>query len=77
LTKLKKAPIYTHKIIQTRNDNDVQNYEGGSNMKKKQDQYSKSVKSDGLNIEFSQELADKDDLEAQARSKAADARQKN
>lgn len=46
-------------------------------MKKKQDQYSKSVKSDGLNIEFSQELADKDDLEAQARSKAADARQKN
>ena len=33
-------------------------------------------KSDGLDIEFSQELADHDDLEAQHRSKAADERAK-
>ena len=32
--------------------------------------------SDGRDIEFSQELADKDDLTAQARSKAADQRAK-
>jgi hypothetical protein len=31
---------------------------------------------DGRDIEFSQELADKDDLQAQARSNAADARAK-
>jgi hypothetical protein len=34
------------------------------------------VVSDGRDIEFSQELADQEDLEAQARSKAADARAK-
>ncbi|MBO9129111.1 YfhD family protein [Bacillus sp. 165] len=45
--------------------------------KQQQDQYGKSIKTDGLDIEFSQELADQDDLEAQERSKAADARQKN
>lgn len=33
--------------------------------------------SDGRDIEFSQELADHDDLEAQARSNAADARAKS
>jgi hypothetical protein len=33
--------------------------------------------SDGRDIEFSQELADANDLEAQARSKAADARAKH
>ena len=32
--------------------------------------------SDGRDIEFSQELADQDDLNAQARSKAADERAK-
>ena len=32
--------------------------------------------SDGRDIEFSQELADQDDLQAQARSNAADARAK-
>lgn len=32
--------------------------------------------SDGRDIEFSQQLADEDDLEAQARSRAADARAK-
>jgi hypothetical protein len=32
--------------------------------------------SDGRDIEFSQELADTDDLQAQARSKAADERAK-
>ncbi|MFJ7976843.1 YfhD family protein [Peribacillus sp. JNUCC 23] len=36
----------------------------------------KNQKSDGLDIEFSQELADHDDLEAQQRSQAADKRAK-
>jgi hypothetical protein len=36
----------------------------------------KNMPSDGRDVEFSQELADQDDLEAQARSKEADARQK-
>ncbi len=35
-----------------------------------------NIKPDGLDIEFSQELADQDDLEAQARAKAADERAK-
>ncbi|MEQ6376011.1 YfhD family protein [Bacillaceae bacterium S4-13-58] len=37
----------------------------------------KTQKSDGRDIEFSQELADVEDLEAQERSKAADARTHN
>jgi len=36
----------------------------------------KSMQSDGLDVEYSRELADKDDLEAQARADAADARAK-
>jgi hypothetical protein len=40
-------------------------------------QVPKNLKSDGLDIEFSKELADQDDLEAQQRSKAADARAKS
>jgi hypothetical protein len=40
--------------------------------KKKQ----KNITPDGLDVEFSQELADQDDLEAQARSQAADKRAK-
>lgn len=40
-------------------------------------QVPKNMKSDGLDIEFSRELADQDDLEAQARAQAADSRQKN
>ncbi|QFK70298.1 YfhD family protein [Pradoshia sp. D12] len=36
-----------------------------------------SIKSDGLDVEFSEALADHDDLVAQARSKAADARAKS
>ncbi|ENQ3107936.1 YfhD-like protein [Bacillus sp. 491mf] len=32
--------------------------------------------SDGIDVAFSRELADQDDLEAQARADAADARQK-
>ncbi len=36
-----------------------------------------SIKSDGIDVEFSPELADQDDLEAQARSDAADARAHN
>ena len=35
-----------------------------------------SIKSDGLDVEFSEALADHDDLVAQARSKEADARVK-
>jgi hypothetical protein len=37
-------------------------------------QVPKYEKRDGLDIEFSQELADHDDIEAQLRSEAADAR---
>lgn len=33
--------------------------------------------SDGIDVEFSRELADHDDLEANARADAADARQKH
>jgi YfhD-like protein len=33
-----------------------------------------NFKSDGIDVEYSAELADQDDLEAQARSKAADER---
>ncbi|MDQ0228531.1 YfhD family protein [Metabacillus niabensis] len=36
----------------------------------------KNLKRDGIDQEFSQELADQDDIEAQARAKAADQRQK-
>ena len=36
----------------------------------------RKLKADGLDIEFSQELADKDDLEAQARSMEAKQRVK-
>lgn len=42
-------------------------------MKKKSLQQNKL--SDGIDVEFSRELADQDDLEAQARADAADARQ--
>ncbi len=35
-----------------------------------------SIQSDGLDVEFSEALADHDDLVAQARSNAADARAK-
>ncbi|KHD85227.1 YfhD family protein [Bacillus ginsengihumi] len=39
--------------------------------KSKLPQVPKNLKSDGLDVEYSQELADQDDLEAQARSNAA------
>ncbi|MFS0645979.1 YfhD family protein [Siminovitchia sp. 179-K 8D1 HS] len=42
--------------------------------KQKLPQVPKYEKSDGRDIEFSQELADHDDIEAQLRSKAADQR---
>ncbi|MBD8071221.1 YfhD family protein [Bacillus sp. PS06] len=45
--------------------------------KAKLPQVPKNMKSDGIDVEYSAELADHDDLEAQARSKAADARVKN
>ncbi|WP_059105558.1 YfhD family protein [Shouchella shacheensis] len=35
------------------------------------------IESDGLDIEFSEELADADDIEAEQRSQAADARAHN
>ncbi|ETI66293.1 hypothetical protein BAVI_23248 [Neobacillus vireti LMG 21834] len=40
-------------------------------------QVPKNMKSDGIDVEFSQELADHADLEAQARSNAANQRVKN
>ncbi|WP_409304391.1 YfhD family protein [Peribacillus sp. SCS-155] len=40
----------------------------------KKDIYNRSIKRDGLDIEFSEEFADQDDVEAQARSAAADER---
>jgi len=39
-------------------------------------QVPKNMKSDGLDVEFNRELADHEDLEAMARSKAADERAK-
>jgi hypothetical protein len=44
--------------------------------KAKLPQVPKNMKSDGIDVEYSAELADQDDLEAQARAAAADARQK-
>ncbi|GLB59867.1 YfhD family protein [Cytobacillus sp. NCCP-133] len=40
-------------------------------------QVPKKLKSDGLDVEFDRDLADHDDLEAMARSKAADQRARN
>ncbi|WP_223881750.1 YfhD family protein [Niallia endozanthoxylica] len=40
----------------------------------KQNNYQNNLKSDGVDEEFSMELADKDDLEAQARADAANQR---
>ncbi|HAQ07396.1 MAG TPA: YfhD family protein [Bacillus bacterium] len=39
-------------------------------------QVPKNMKSDGLDVEFDRDLADHDDLEALARSRAADGRAK-
>lgn len=39
-------------------------------------QVPKNMKSDGLDVEFDRDLADHEDLEAMARSKAADGRAK-
>ncbi|MFE8700579.1 YfhD family protein [Cytobacillus sp. FJAT-54145] len=39
-------------------------------------QVPKNMKSDGIDVEFDRDLADHEDLEAMARSKAADARAK-
>jgi len=46
-------------------------------MKKLKKQTIKEVVSDGKDIEFSQELADQDDIEAQERSRKADERAKS
>ncbi|MCM3707913.1 MULTISPECIES: YfhD family protein [Cytobacillus] len=40
-------------------------------------QVPKNMKSDGIDVEFNRELADHDDLDAMARSKAADQRAKS
>ncbi|PFH88644.1 YfhD family protein [Bacillus sp. AFS088145] len=52
----------------------------GFNLKKKKSTYNsnfnKNVKPDGLDVEYSAELADQDDMEAQERSAQADARVK-
>ncbi len=47
-----------------------------SNRKKIQTQISKNVVSDGIDEEYSVELADQEDIEAQARANAADERAK-
>ncbi|MFJ8246379.1 YfhD family protein [Peribacillus asahii] len=39
-------------------------------------QFEKNLQSDGIDVEYSEELADTDDLEAQARANAADQRAK-
>ncbi|MBS4179124.1 YfhD family protein [Lederbergia citrea] len=44
--------------------------------KQKLPQVPKNMKSDGLDVEFSEEMADQDDREAMARSQAADKRAK-
>jgi|APAra7269097024_1048537.scaffolds.fasta_scaffold00170_40 hypothetical protein len=52
----------------------------GFNLKNKKSTYNsnfnKNVKPDGLDVEYSAELADHDDIEAQERSAQADARAK-
>ncbi|PLT33003.1 YfhD family protein [Bacillus sp. V5-8f] len=40
-------------------------------------QVPKNLKRDGLDVEYSSELADHEDIEAQARSRAADERARN
>lgn len=42
----------------------------------KENQFKNNLKSDGVDEEFSRELADQDDLEAQARAEAANQRVK-
>ncbi|WP_339230043.1 YfhD family protein [Oceanobacillus sp. FSL K6-2867] len=53
---------------------------GRDDHKKKHNNYlaqtPKNQKSDGIDVEFSEELADAEDKEAQARSRAADKRAK-
>ncbi|RWR11213.1 YfhD family protein [Siminovitchia fortis] len=53
-----------------------QNQKTRDKNKQKLPQVPKQLKSDGRDIEFSRELADNDDLEALARSEAADQRAK-
>ncbi|RST72312.1 YfhD family protein [Siminovitchia acidinfaciens] len=53
-----------------------QNQKARDKNKQKLPQVPKQLKSDGRDIEFSKELADQDDLEALARSEAADKRAK-
>ena len=45
--------------------------------KQKLPQVPKNLKSDGLDVEYSSELADQEDIEAQARANAADHRAHN
>ncbi|PLR75987.1 YfhD family protein [Bacillus sp. V3-13] len=48
---------------------------GRANERKQREQAALSpIPSDGIDVEFSRELADHEDLEAQARAKAADER---
>lgn len=48
-----------------------------NNHENKQKQSTQNVISDGIDEEYSTELADKDDIEAQARAAAADRRAQN
>jgi len=49
---------------------------GGIVVMTKENQFKNNFKSDGVDEEFSRELADQDDLEAQARAEAANQRVK-
>ena len=60
-------------INETKETNDITI---GVNIMAKKKKNQKNIKPDGLDVEFSQEVADQADLEAQARSKAADERAK-
>ncbi len=53
-----------------------QNQKNRDKNKQKLPQVPKQLKSDGRDIEFSRELADQEDLQALARSEAADKRAK-
>ncbi|WP_407268604.1 YfhD family protein [Radiobacillus sp. PE A8.2] len=56
---------------------DDHNHKRGSKTKLAQTPKQQLKESDGFDVEFSQELADHEDVEAQERARAADARAKD
>ncbi|MGY4112058.1 hypothetical protein ACVIJU_002322 [Aeribacillus sp. SP014] len=69
-----KATVYTL-FAEVRKMGRAHKQKARDKNKAKLPQVPKNLKSDGKSIEFSRELADKDDLQALARSAAADKRQ--